>query len=360
MPSSKKKVVYLLGSGATHAVVNSIDSQLGLLTRNVKDKFDEIDAARKSTIDPDIWNEAVKEVVDIEHLISVIESDYRFYEANSLREIYRDTITSLASKIGDLTEPNLYSILYDLYKVSDYDEELQCFLTLNYEDILERTIKEQFGDKIDYGIQLAKSEEDSSSEVGSWARVFKLHGSFSWLNDRPVKVKELSDIGLGKALWIPPGVDKRRDNYPFNLLWGKALEALLSCDVLRVVGCSLSRNDWGLIPLIYTAQSFDGTDHTLSVEVIDYPSVVERMKANYPYLVFKGPGELDEFVSYYIDQLATTDSSAIQDELRTELENGSINIMKFWLEMKVEQVARRGNGALATPKGYVAKFYSKE
>ncbi len=231
MPGVKKNVVYLLGSGATHAVVNDLNSDIGLLTRNVKDKFDEIDQKRKEVIDPRIWDEAVKEDVDIEHLISVIESDYRYHEADALREFYREAITGLASGIDDATKTNLYSVLLDLYNIPDFDEELVCFLTLNYENILEKTIETQFGDLIDYDIQVNPVAPTTLGGTANSKRVLKLHGSFSWLNDRPVQVKEMGDIGPGKALWIPPGVDKRKDNYPFNLLWGKALEALMSCDV---------------------------------------------------------------------------------------------------------------------------------
>ncbi len=128
---------------------------------------------------------------------------------------------------------------------------------------------------------------------------------------------------------------------------------------LRVIGCSLSRNDWGLIPLIYTAQSFDGTGHKLSVEVIDKPNVVKTMMSNYSYLDFKGPGELSEFISFFADHLGTTDAAAIQEELMTNLD-GNNNIMKMWLEVKVEELVRGAERTIETPKGYVAKFYNKE
>lgn len=355
MPDGKKKVVYLLGSGATHAVVNDLNSQVGLLTANVKDRFEAVGAQWKNEIDPSIWDEAVKETVDIEHLISVIESDYRFHEANYIREIYRKAITELVSQISDLSQPNLYSVLLDLHNVADLNEDILCFLTLNYEDILEKTIEIQFGKKVDYGIQL-----EQTVAAGDSVQVLKLHGSFSWLNNRPVEVKELSAIDLGKALWIPPGVEKRKDNYPFNLLWGKALEALLSCDVLRIIGCSLSRNDWGLIPLIYTAQAFDGTGHKFVVEVIDRPRVVERMKYNYGYLSFRGPEELSEFVSYYAEQLEVADKNAVRSELKSILDGDNVNLMKMWLEVKVEQLAKPGISSIETGKHYVSRFYNKE
>ena len=67
----------------------------------------------------------------------------------------------------------------------------------------------------------------------------------------------MNSISSSNTLWIPPGVDKKRENYPFNYLWGQAVENLLECDVLRVIGCSLSRNDWGMIPILYTIQRFN-------------------------------------------------------------------------------------------------------
>ena len=77
-------------------------------------------------------------------------------------------------------------------------------------------------------------------------------------NRRPIRVKSMTSLNKkDNALWIPPGVDKRTEYYPFNLLWGKAKEFLMNCDILRIVGCSLNRNDWALIPILYIIQKFN-------------------------------------------------------------------------------------------------------
>jgi hypothetical protein len=68
-------------------------------------------------------------------------------------------------------------------------------------------------------------------------------------------------------LWIPPGIEKDKDAYPFNILWGKAFE-MLDCDVLRIVGCKLKQNDWGLLSLIFNTQL--ETDQTYEIQLIDF------------------------------------------------------------------------------------------
>ena len=86
--------------------------------------------------------------------------------------------------------------------------------------------------------------------------LIKLHGSFNWKRGfRSIIVDEeqAKTVEQEEMLWIPPSIEKERDAYPFNLLWGKAFQ-LLDCDVLRIIGCKLSQNDWGLISLLYNTQ----------------------------------------------------------------------------------------------------------
>ena len=55
-----------------------------------------------------------------------------------------------------------------------------------------------------------------------------------------------------------------RNSYPFNTLWGKAFE-ILDCDVLRIVGCKLSQNDWGLMSLLFNTQLKSGKAYQIEL-----------------------------------------------------------------------------------------------
>jgi hypothetical protein len=57
------------------------------------------------------------------------------------------------------------------------------------------------------------------------------------------------------TIWIPPTILKESKSYPFNKLAGHAYELLSRhCDVLRVVGSSLTQNDWNIISIVFNAQ----------------------------------------------------------------------------------------------------------
>lgn len=114
-------------------------------------------------------------------------------------------------------------------------------------------------------------------------------------------IKNAQKLKSSDALWIPPGVDKKKENFQFNFLWGKAFDFLMECNVLIVIGCSLSRNDWGLIPMIYTALRLSGNNSTFEIEIIDFLDKGQKIKDDYPYLKIKTIIEITEFKNYLID-----------------------------------------------------------
>jgi hypothetical protein len=355
-----KSVVYLLGSGATHAVVNYLDPSKGLLTSHVRDVISKKEAELKDAVFPtNIWNELIDDRVDIEHLISIMEANYNYKVTNDLRKYYSQAISELSNNIvtAEDSSINLYSILFDMYSIKGFSEDIDCVLTLNYEDIFEESIKQHLGKNFDYIIENSKQGNTKKS-----IPVLKLHGSFNWKNVRPVEIdKSGTVISNGDALWIPPGVEKKKEKYPFNLLWGKAFEYLLECDVLRIIGCSLSRNDWDLIPLIYSTNKFNSRSRPFEIEIIDYPSQCDKIISQYQYLKIKHIFDIKEVSLFLLRQhfphLANVNE--ISDEVREELTNNIVppnyNIFSMWLQAIGEGLLEKGVD-LNTPNNIFDSF----
>lgn len=323
-----KKIVYLLGSGATHAVIREIDITKGLLTKDIQDYVGKTFSSRG--IEQVIWNE-LTQTKDVEHLISVLDFQHKRAVSEKLRSYYRSAIIALAASVSYRLPANLYTVLCDLHihLGQELCEELVCFLTLNYEDILERSIKMHLEKEVSYGFA------DESRRGNDRIEVLKLHGSFTWKSTYPIEIGTMTSVKNSTSLWIPPGVDKRKDNYPFNLIWGRATEALMGCDVLRIIGCSLSRNDWALIPIIYTLQKF--RDGDIRIEVIDFPDIGKNIKSNYGYLDITIFSQLEEVIHPYRFLFPTAGDKYIQREIESVFrDKNKTNPFKTWLENRIE------------------------
>ena len=352
---TKKKVVYLFGAGATQAVLKSIDPSYSLLTSDIQTNI--LNRCHSKSLNKKVWNELTTLGNDIEHLISVLESQHHYYSSERIRKYYRDAIVDISKEISEKpSQQNLYSVLIDLHKnVNNYEEELLCFITLNYEDILEQTVKKIFNLKVDYSLYPNKLNSNSDS-----IKVLKLHGSFNWINTRPITIRKMVSASSSRTLWIPPGVEKRKENYPFNILWGKAIENLMECDVLRIVGCSLSRNDWGLIPILYTVQRFDNTGDVLDIELIDYPSVTNKIIDDYGYMKFKTLTEMPDFMNFYRKQFPNASQAQIIDEIKANFsDKDKSNPFYDWLDAKIDYAIEKLNLNIKTSKNIVNKFYYK-
>lgn len=353
----KKKVIYLLGAGAAQAVIKDLYPEKGLLTQDIQEVIEKKYSPKN--IDARIWNEVLTKGNDVEHLISMSESAYNYSASTILRKYYRNAIIEISKDIPNIPPVNLYSVLLDLHlNNKTINEELFCIITLNYEDILERTIRYHFKYDVDYIIKALNGKKAVEKSI----KVFKLHGSFNWMNTRPITIKKMTSIKSEDTLWIPPGVDKKRENYPFNLLWGETLEYLLNCDILRIVGCSLSRNDWGLIPILYTVQKFNEENNKgLDIQIIDYPNIIEGIKRNYKYLNVIGLTNLPEFISFYKKQFKGAEDSEILKEIENKyLDFDKTNPFQDWLDSKIDYLVDQNGDNLITENKFVYKFYHKD
>lgn len=172
---------------------------------------------------------------------------------------------------------------------------------------------------------------------------------------------------IGRPLWIPPGIRKAKDRYPFNLVWGLARE-VLDCDVLRVVGCRLGPSDWDLISLLFsTRHSNQGRDDPYVVEIIDSPRHAMQLKADYPYLDVLSVLEIDTYevgpnlVSELgggfkpFRDLTPKEAAKLLKEFDSE-EETKRNWFQMWLVQMGEGIQRElGEEATDTPTGAFRK-----
>lgn len=111
--------------------------------------------------------------------------------------------------------------------------------------------------KTNLGISFEGGHDLVQADAAAIPMILQLHGAFTWKFGVPIKVAALkADTEYtGETLWIPPAILKESKSYPFNKINGLAHELLLhDCDILRVVGSSLTQNDWNVIAMIFNAQ----------------------------------------------------------------------------------------------------------
>lgn len=80
---------------------------------------------------------------------------------------------------------------------------------------------------------------------------------------------------------IPLGSNKSYLHAPYNSIWNRAMELLIECNTLRVIGCSLSQNDGHLIDLLFKAhlerkKAFD-------IELVTPQDIGDQIRKNYGF-----------------------------------------------------------------------------
>jgi len=295
--NDKRKVVYLLGAGATHAeMVNAVprlasdetlQRRIGLLTSHlsarvmrsarlnanfVKD-LEFLEPPRKQ--EPVGAAKGVTGAMNIELLISLIEnSKARGWEqkARILKLLVRRDIEARLQQRK--ARFYLHSALLEMQQKSE-DERLIGIISLNYDDVLDEAYKEVYRKtRLDYCVSL-----DAAARASQEVPVLKLHGSFNWRRGLTVRGrKRRIDI-------IPLGSNKNYLHAPYNFIWTRALEVLVECDSLRVIGCSLSQNDTHLVDLLFKAHLEKPPDKMKSfeIEIISGESAGRAIRDNYGF-----------------------------------------------------------------------------
>jgi len=356
------RVVYLFGAGASHACAKSVGSAHGILMRDLSEAI--ADRVRLVVEEDFHGNESLRQLAndvvdaetDFEHIITFLDESssglHRKF-ASALRrvfeEVLRKRLDDIQSEQGRIPD-DLYRVLIDMYSVPDFPEQLRGFLTLNYDGYLENALDRSGTRSCDRGIFL------NDVKIGpNPVRTLKLHGSFDWDESWPVT------LGRGdNTLWIPPGIQKAKEQYPFNLLWGYARE-LLDCDVLRVVGCRLGPNDWDLISLLFATRHINRSMEPYRVEIVDAPIQAARIQSEYPYLGVESILETEPIGSQLVAEflggaplpfrmLATEQQKAVIANAGNDK-----NWFRLWLKQKAE-ITLRDLGSVATASGAFGEF----
>ena len=276
--SKPKKIVYLFGAGATHAELSNYDPTLiakgkVLLMKEVSRRVIEKARLSKRYLAGVDMVSGTGGSLNIESLISLIENskihDWEF-KARHLKRLVRKDIE------GILTTPRtthfyLHKALVEFHtlKMIAPKERAIGLISLNYDSVLDAAYQEYWEDP-NYCFSLEPNQLQARR-----IPLLKLHGSFNW-----------SDVlirGRQRTIEIIPfGSNKNYLHAPYSFIWNRALEVLVDCDILRVIGCSLSPNDAHLIDLLFKAHLERG--EKFDIEIIDRDSAGEEIRKNYGFL----------------------------------------------------------------------------
>ena len=358
------RVVYLIGAGASHACVDMLGSSHGILMEHLTQEIAECvrEKAQKYGQSPSVAklaNEVIDASTDMEQVITFLDesssADHQEF-ANDLRQVFETVLRKRFGAIQTELEKvpaDLYAALIDMHSVRGFPETLGGILTINYDVYIEHAIEKLLDLSVDYGINL-----DQGMNRPGAVTVLKLHGSFGWQKVWPVKPNPNTEL----PLWIPPGIQKAKGNYPFNLLWGRARE-LLDCDIVRIVGCNLGSNDWDLLSMLFAAQHANRHLRSLEIEIIGRPNTAKRIRKEFPYLRAKSILELDGVGEQIVGEMSGGEPRAYNNLTQTEQQKVDEEAQKkirnpllYWLKQKAE-VTYQDLGSLETDKGFFNKLF---
>jgi len=349
---SPKQVVYLLGAGATQAEVDYQGGEkVNLLMRDLNGLGEGIcsriikKAKKYKELKIKLGD---KNEIDIEKLVSLLANTgiEKYKEvAAEFRRLYYQVILESLAKVEVLEKPELAMGLLDMHRNKHFNEKvekLSGIISLNHDNLFQVASKKIFG-----GINLGVEFDSTSFKLEEKAPlVIKLYGSFNWKKALPIRVLELKLPSKTKEdtsksqediLWIPPSILKESKDYPYNKLMGLAYEMLASkCDILRIIGCSLSQNDWNVISLLFNAQYNQHLcrGNCFKIELIMNQKNGERIKKDCSYfqnivpIGYLTDGDFDVYKTYEDGNLPKG----------SELNNP----FKYWLKTKVQYHKYRG------------------
>ncbi|MDA2912796.1 SIR2 family protein [Acidobacteriia bacterium AH_259_A11_L15] len=277
MPEAEpKKIAYLFGAGATHAELQNLSPELivekhGLLIKDVSSRVIEKARRGKKYLENVELVSGTSGSLNIELLISLIENSKIYgweYKTRRIKTLVQKDIEQILSK-SLIRRFYLHKALFELHKhMAQTKEELIALISLNYDDILDQAYQ-QYSGPPNYCFSL-ETDTNSSGSIP----LLKLHGSFNW---ERVKIR-----GRERTIEIIPlGSTKTYLHAPYGVIWNRALEILIKCDALRVIGCSLSQNDFHLIDLLFKAHLERETP--FDMEIISSDETGQAIQGNYGF-----------------------------------------------------------------------------
>lgn len=305
--ADQKKIAYLFGAGATHAELAHIGADLtavGLLMSNVTRRVTIKASETEEFLVPHrMFLERAADSSNIELFISLIEDNaYEIQHASNVIDQLKELVEADIKEI--LTAERLdafvlHKAFFELHR-NNGNEILIGIISLNYDTVLDDAYR-LFHDVPDYF-------SDTPGREGP--KLLKLHGSFNW---RDIEVN-----GRRRTIPIMPlGINKNYLRWPYNFIWGRALEILAACDILRVIGCSLSANDVELIDLIFKAHVQKGSP--IEIQIISSEETGQAIKSRYDFFP------------------KITTAEKIEETLLPDVKRGT-NVFKEWLRAKGTRV----------------------
>jgi hypothetical protein len=349
-----KRIVYLWGAGATQGEAQNLGSKISLLmgdsaqfgegitTRILRRAGKRVSAAYGAT-----------QALDIEKLISLLAvsgvSEHAVL-ADELRTHYFDELRTSLTNALVIDNPELAIGLLAMHNDRKFDREVESLsgiLTTNHDGLLQIASQAVFGE-VNLAVSFV-SEDVVLAMESSTPPIVQLHGSFTWEFGVPMRVSMLRATSKysRNTVWIPPTTLKESKQYPFNRLTGLAYELLAEhCDVLRVVGASLTQNDWNVLSLIFNAQRHREytKGNPFRIELIMPQEIGDRIARECGYLRHLTPiGFLSEgrFADFKDKQL-DTDSDLVKP-------------FGYCLQQKWEFHASRGEFDEVEARGLVAQ-----
>lgn len=277
-----KKIAYLFGAGATHAELQNIEPDLiretdGLLINDVSSRVI-LKATRDLEYLKDVEMVAgtisgTRGSLNIELLISLIESSKVHgwgRKTELLKHLVQEDIETILTS-SRTRRFYLHKALLEFHKskATQKQEKLIGLISLNYDDVLDEAFRELYEDDPNYCFSL-NTDAPSPEDIP----LLKLHGSFNW-TDKTIR-------GMIKTIEIIPlGASKTYLHAPYSFIWNRALEVLIECDILRVIGCSMSPNDVHLIDLLFKAHLERTTP--IDIEIISSDESGDKIKKGYGF-----------------------------------------------------------------------------
>jgi hypothetical protein len=336
-----KRVVYLFGAGATQ----SESSYLGASNTNLLMRDDDALGPGVATrilgrmLKTDRAALQLDEAVDLEKLISLLivcNVDSLSKLAETIRELYFQEIRDSMATAKILDRPRLAIALLKMHSNEHFTkhvEKLRGIITTNHDGLLQLAAHRVFS-RVNIGFPFVSQHFQPGDDTPP---ILQLHGSFTWEFSLPIEVNPVQNASnySPDTVWIPPTILKESKSYPFNKLAALAYELLSKdCDVLRVVGSSLTQNDWNIQSLIFSAQKHrELTRETaFTIQLVMPPKASNDIKHSCGYLKKLTPiGYLSEG---HFDELKEENSALWQ--------TGMDNPFAYWMKEKILYHRRRG------------------
>lgn len=270
--SHPARVAYLFGAGATHAELAnlcakqmadaSFQARNSLLLSSVSKRVC-TEAIRKKQFPKRIAKLIYKKgLSNVELFISLLEEN----RVDSTPEIVRRLKAGLQHDISTRLKNRedffyLHKALFEFHKRTR-SEKLIGLISLNYDHLLDDAYLRILRKQPNYCFSISNRRRNAIP-------LLKLHGGFALIyRDKKLPI-------------MAPGVNKNYLELPYNFIWGRALELLLECDVLRVIGCSLSQNDLGIVDLLFKAHIKRSEPFTM--EIIDFDPKNNTVKEHFGF-----------------------------------------------------------------------------